>query len=551
MLKNLHIRNFLLVSALDISFDNGLTVITGESGAGKSIILGALGLVLGDRASADTLRPGASRAEITAEFELNADNPLNELLRAQSLDDPDQPGRALVRRTLSADGRSKAFINGSPVNLRQLKALAGALVDIHGQNEHQRLAEGEVQLALLDDFSVDADLRDACRSAFTDWRNTAKQLAELSSAVRDGEDRAALLTYQLEELHAAAPKDGEFSEVSREHKRQNQAQQLLDTIHQVLTAIEDDSAIAQALHQLERLDDDHESLVTAVDTLRSAAALADDAARDLKAYQRTLEHDPATLQQLDDRLSELHELARKHRVEPDALAELTAELEAELETMSTDRSALETLQAQEAQLEQQYRKTARALSKQRLAGAEAFAGAVTECMRTLGISDGALSLEFSPCEAAHGLEQVAFMCVTNPKFPPAPLSKVASGGEQARISLAIQTVAAEKTRLPTLVLDEADVGVGGTTADVVGRLLRSLAQHTQVLCVTHAPQVAALGQQHMRVHKDSDQDTQIDPLAEDGRIDELARMLAGSGVTKKSRDYARSLLKEASDTQVH
>ncbi len=551
MLKNLHIRDFLLVAALDITFERGLTVITGESGAGKSIILGALGLVLGDRASGDTLRPGASRAEINAEFELQPDNPLNTALQEQSLDDPDQPGRVLVRRTLNADNRSKAFINGTPVNLRQLKALTGTLVDVHGQNEHQRLADADVQLSLLDDFSVDTALLLECRAAFSAWRTTSRELKQLRDSVRDSEDRASLLTYQLEELNTAAPRDGEFAEISREHKRQNQAQVLLETVHRALATIEEDSAAAAALSSLERLDDDHEDLTAALDTLRSAVALADDAARDLKVYERSLEHDPETLRRLDNRLSELHELARKHRVEPDALAALVAELEAELESMTTDRSALETLESDEVALEKTYRKLAGRISKQRRAGAEVFAAAITECMRTLGISEGTLSLEFSPSETANGLEKVEFLCITNPKFPAAPLAKVASGGEQARISLAIQTVAAEKTRLPTLVLDEADVGVGGTTADVVGRLLRSLAGHTQVLCVTHAPQVAALGQQHLRVHKDAEQDTQIDPLAESGRVDELARMLAGADVTKKSRDYARSLLKEASDTQVH
>jgi DNA repair protein RecN (Recombination protein N) len=551
MLKNLHIRDFLLVRALDVAFQNGLTVITGESGAGKSIILGALGLVLGDRANADTLRPGAARAEITAEFDLGSASPLHMLLHEQSLDDPDQPGRCLVRRTLTSDGRSKAFINGTPVNLRQLKALTGDLVDVHGQNEHQRLADPEVQLALLDDYGVDKSLLGKCRLAFVDWRQTAKSLSDLRNAVRDSEDRTSLLTYQLEELSQIDPQPGEFANITREHKRQSQAQLLLDHVHQALEVLEEDTALAQALGQLERLDDEHPALSASLETLRSALALADDTTRDLKVYERTLEHDPQALQSLDRRLSELHELARKHRVEPDDLARLMRSLHDELESMSTDRSALETLEVEQEQQEKAYRKLAARISKQRRASADSFASAVTDCMRTLGISEGTLSLAFTPCEAAHGVEKVEFLCVTNPKFSAAPLAKVASGGEQARISLAIQTVAAQKSQLPTLVLDEADVGVGGTTADVVGRLLRGLARRTQVLCVTHAPQVAALGEQHMRVHKDEEQDTRIDPLPEGGRIDELARMLAGSGITKKSRDYARSLLKEASDNPVH
>jgi DNA repair protein RecN (Recombination protein N) len=551
MLKNLHIRDFLLVHDLEIQFDSGLTVITGESGAGKSIILGALGLVLGDRASADSLRPGAGRAEISAEFDLSDNASASRQLADQSLDDPDQPGRALVRRTLSSDGRSKAFINGTPVNLRQLRALTESLVDVHGQNEHQRLADPGTQLALLDDYGVDRALLENCRAAHAGWRDTDSKLQALRESVRDSEDRSSLITYQLEELNTAAPQVGEFAQITREHKRRSQAQHLLEAVHATLTLLEDDSQLGQALSQLDRLDDDHESLQSSVETLRSALELAEDAARDLKDYERTLEHDPSALAELDARLGELHELARKHRVEPDELARLLADLTAELDTISTDRSALEELEAQLQESYEGYRKLAQKLSKQRHKCADAFASSVTACMRTLGIPDGALVLEFSPCETAHGIESVEFLCVTNPKFASAPLAKVASGGEQARISLAIQAVAAEKSRLPTLVLDEADVGVGGTTADIVGRLLRSLALHTQVICVTHAPQVAALGQQHMRVHKDASQDTQIDPLAADARIDELARMLAGAGITEKSREYARNLLQEASDKAVH
>jgi len=551
MLKHLHIRDFLLVQSLDINFDTGLTVITGESGAGKSIILGALGLVLGDRASSDAIRPGCARAEVIAEFDLSDHEQAGTELSEQSLDDPDQPGRALVRRTIGADGRSKAFINGIPVNLRQLRALTAGLVDIHGQQEHQRLAQTEVQLALLDDYGTDPKLLAQCRIAFQSWRDAQRELEQLQAAVSDSEDRKSLLTYQLEELTTTAPQPGEFAEVTREHKRQNQAQELLATVQSALAALDEDATLAQVLKQLERLDDDHATLAAGLETLHSAQSLLEDAARDLQHYERTLEHDPETLASLDARLSELYDLGRKHKVEPDDLPELLQSLSAELDSLSTDRSRLDSLTAQIAELENDFRKLAGKLSRQRRSAAKTFASAVSACMNTLGIPDGRLSLEFSDCVAAHGLESIEFHCVTNPKFPPAPLSRVASGGEQARISLAIQTVAAEKSRLPTLVLDEADVGVGGTTADVVGRLLRSLATHTQVICVTHAPQVAALGQQHMRVHKDSEQDTQIDPLGPEARVEELARMLAGAGITEKSKDYARTLLEDASDNLIH
>jgi len=551
MLKSLHVRDIALVHHLDIHFEPGLTVITGESGAGKSIILGALGLVLGERASTDSLRPGAQRAEVSAEFDLAANPATLESLREQSLDDPDQPGRCLVRRTLGADGRSRAFINGTPVNLTQLRLLTGALIDVHGQHENQRLGDPAVQRELLDDYGVDPELRRGCANAYGEWQEAARRLDRLSARVRESEDRSALLTYQLEELRAAAPEPGEFQAISAEHRRMGQAQKLLDVAQRAIDAIENESALGAVLKQLERLDDDHPRLVSGIEALRSALDLAEDAARDLGAYTSGLELDPAALAELDERIALLHELARKHRVEPDALAELVEALTTELESLSTDRSELKRLEREMDGLERRYRDQAARVSKQRRAAGDDFSSAVGACMNTLGIRGGALTLEFHPCEAPHGVENVEFLVVTNPKYPAAPLKQIASGGEQARISLAIQTVAAEKSALPTLVLDEADVGVGGTTADVVGRMLRSLADHTQVLCVTHAPQVAALGQHHLRVHKDDAQDTHIDTLPDAARVDELARMLAGAGITEKSRDYARNLLDEAADGPLH
>lgn len=551
MLKSLHVRDIALVRHLDIQFESGLTVITGESGAGKSIILGALGLVLGERASTDNLRPGAARAEVSAEFDLTSNPATFESLREQSLDDPDQPGRCLVRRTLGADGRSRAFINGTPVNLTQLRSLTGALIDVHGQHENQRLGDPAVQRALLDDYGVDPELRCGCADAYHAWQDAVRRLEALTARVRESEDRSALLTYQLEELRAAAPEPGEFQAISAEHRRMGQAQKLLDAAQRAVDAIESESTLGVVLKQLERLDDDHPRLVAGIEALRSALDLSEDAGRDLSAYASGLELDPAALAELDERIALLHELARKHRVEPEGLPELMETLATELESLSTDRSELERLEREMGGLEHSYRELATRVSRQRRAAADEFSAAVSACMNTLGIRDGKLSLEFRPCEAAHGVENLEFQVITNPRYPAAPLKQIASGGEQARISLAIQTVAAEKSSLPTLVLDEADVGVGGTTADVVGRVLRSLADHTQVLCVTHAPQVAALGQHHLRVHKDEAQDTQIDPLPDAGRVDELARMLAGAGITEKSRDYARNLLKEAAENPLH
>ena len=547
MLKTLSVRNFALVDELEILFGEGLTVVTGESGAGKSILLGALGLVLGERASTDMIRPGASRAEVAAEFDLGPIASLRARLSELELDDSDQPGRVLVRRVVSEDGRSKAFLNGSPVTLQVLREFTSELIDVHGQHENQRLAEPDTQLALLDDYGVVAADLAACRSAFRAWKAAATRLETLQRSVHSQEDRATLLAYQLEELSQVSPVSGEFEEIESSHKRLSQAQDLKEIVSRTQEEIDEVSAFGHALRALQRIDDTHPALAAARDALSAITDLSADVMRELRDYEETLDGDPEQLEFMEERLGALHALARKHRVEPERLPELMATLQAELDNLSTDRSALETLAREVEAQEAEYRTKAADVSAQRKSAADGFAGSVSDCMNTLGIQGGALVLQFDDREAETGLEGVEFLCITNPKYPAAALAKIASGGERSRISLAIQIVAAERSQLPSLILDEADVGVGGTTADVVGRLLRALASHTQVICVTHAPQVAALGQHHLRVHKGSEQETRIQLLDEDLRVDELARMLAGAGITEKSRDYARTLLAEAAD----
>lgn len=545
MLKTLTVSNFALVDELEIQFGNGLTVITGESGAGKSILLAALSLVLGERAASDTIRPGTTRADVSAEFDLSAIDGVLAYLTEHELQDPDQPGRALVRRVINADGRSRAFLNGTPVNLSVLRELTGGLIDIHGQDDNVGLADPTVQRQLLDGYGVDAKVLEACRAAFTGWKAAEAELARLQNQVQSNEDRAALLAYQLEELDEAAPESGEFEAVEQTHKRLSQAQSTREVVAEALTALEHAESLGQAQTGLARIDDDQADLNSARDTLITVAELMADAGRDLRAFEESLSVDPETLLGLENRLTLLHDLARKHKVSPEHLPEHIEQLRAELDGMSTDRSSLEGLAETVANEEKAYRKHSKKLSKQRLAAADGFCSAVTEHMNTLGIKGGALSLTFHPRESEFGAEAVEYECVTNPRYPAAPLGRIASGGERARISLAIQIVAAAKNQLPSLILDEADVGVGGTTADVVGRLLRGLAEHTQVICITHAPQIAALGLEHLKVSKDSDQDTRIAGLDEGERVDELARMLAGARITDESRDYARTLLEEA------
>lgn len=545
MLRQLTVNNVGLVRDLDLTLTPGLTTLTGESGAGKSMLLSALSLVLGERASSEAVRTGANRAEVIAEFDLSLNPGSQALLAAAELSDPDQPGRALVRRVVSREGRSRAFINDAPVTLAQLKAFAEPLIDIHGQQESYRLGAREVQRALLDDYGCKAADRRAAQSAYRQWHRAQQQADALAQSLAAREDRQTLLTYQLEELATLALQPGEFAETEAQFRRLAQLQTLKENAAGALEALEA-STVGQAIRLLRGLKDEASTLASARDCLSSAESLLAEGAADLSSYLDSLESDGETVHALEARLGDIHEVARKHKVAPEGLEAHIENLSEELAAMNTDRSAFDTATAEAESAREAFDSAAARLTKQRRKAAKSFAAAVSEHMQILGIDGGSLGVEFAEQLGEHGLESVEFVIRTNPKAAPAPLRKIASGGEQSRISLAIQIVAAEKTALPCLVLDEADVGVGGTTADVIGRLLRRLSAHTQILCVTHAPQVAALGQQHLKVFKDPEAGTQISELDGKDRLEEVARMLAGARVTAKTRSYAATLLDEAS-----
>ena len=545
MLRTLHIRNFALVDTLDISFETGLTVITGESGAGKSILLGALGMVMGQRADSTAVRPGADRAEITAEFNLSNHKLSQKFLRENSLEDADQTDRCLLRRSLSNDGRSRAFINSVPVTLQLLRQLTVDLIELHGQDENQRLTNRDCQLALVDDFGVDRKLLESCGNAFTSWRNNEKKLLALKNTLDANKDKTELLRYQIEELEVLRLTEGEFTMLSKNQKRLAQMGSLRQAISEIRGALETKESLKTSERLLNEIADDHQDLLAARENLQTANSLLDDTSKDLRSYFESLEDDPGQLKDIEDRLALIFDLARKHRLDPELLINRLQELQLELETISFDQSTYDELEKQVKEDEETYTQLGEEISSIRKKIAQEFAKEVSACIQTLGIKDGQLMINFSPTQNQSGLENVEFEIITNPKYPSAPLGKIASGGERSRISLAICIVTAAKTELPSLILDEADVGVGGTTADVIGRLLRNLANHAQVICVTHAPQVAALGQAHLLVQKNQKQDTMIGALNNEDRIEEVARMLAGSGVTTQSREYAKTLINEA------
>jgi DNA repair protein RecN (Recombination protein N) len=550
MLRQLHIRDFALVRSLEIALNPGLTVITGESGAGKSILLGAIGMVTGDRADTNNIRPGAGRSEVAAEFLLAGHSEAMAFLTERDLIDQDQPDRCLLRRVLSREGRSRAFINGSPVTRQELAAFTASLIDIHGQHEHQSLLRTGVQLALLDDFAAHIDLVETVRVSYRAWQQSQRELNALRNQLDQAADRHALLAYQVAELEDIALAPGEFERLDARFRRLAKSQDIQLEVARAIGTLEgDDASSVSTLHQLARglgdIRDDHPALAAARELAQGALAQLDEATGELRRYLDALVSEPDELAALEDRLDRATTLARKHRVRPEQLPFLQAELTAELAALAVDGDQLAALERRAKAHAADYRSHAGQLSERRRDAATAYERAISDHLDRLGIRGGRLELAFGRQESETGFDTVEYRVVTNPKYPAAPLARIASGGELSRISLAIQVVAAARSRMPTLVLDEADVGIGGTTADIVGRMLRQIAAQCQVLCVTHAPQVAALGEHHLSVEKDPEQDTRIDTLDADARLAELARMLGGRRVTDKTREYAREMIAAA------
>ena len=547
MLTRLTVRDFALVRAVDVTFERGLTVLTGESGAGKSILLGALGLALGDRASATSVRPTAERSDVSAEFDIDGNRRATDFLISRGLDDPDAPNRCLLRRIINREGRSRAFINGAPATSNDLADLAATLIDIHGQNEHQSLLRRDVQLDLLDHYAGAEALAARVREAYRTWRNAADKLHTLETNAEQSRDRRTLLEYQLGELSELAISPGEYEELHDRYRRMSKSQDIQTRIGAALDVLEGESEsgvadVTRLVTLLAGIDDGHAALSSARELLDTALTHLDETSRELRRYLDELTSAPDELERIESRLDRITELARKHRLRPEMLAERQSDLTTELSALSVTDQDLDAVRQQLHQAEQTFRTSAAELSNKRRRSAKKFAREVSAHIDSLGITGGSLELVFTEAEHEGGLESVEYHIVTNPKYPAAPLARIASGGERSRVSLAIQVVAAEKSKLPALILDEADVGIGGTTADVVGRLLRRLAARTQVLCVTHAPQVAARGEHHLLISKSNEYDTVVEPLDSAGRVAELARMLGGQDITKKTIEYAEELI---------
>lgn len=547
MLLSLSIRNFVLVDELELEFAPGFTVLTGETGAGKSILIDAVLLALGERADADVVREGAPRADISAEF--RAGSAAADWLAANEL--TGEADTVLVRRTVDAAGRSKAFINGAAATLAQLRELGGLLIDVHGQHAHQSLLRPAAQLRLLDAHGGLQPLAAEVAAAHANWRRASRARADAEAMAASAVAEQQHLRWIVDELGAIAPGDGEWEAVEAEHRRLAHAAALLEGAQSAIDALADEDASALAridtcAARLEHLASFDERLKPALELLASARIHLDEAADELRRYLDRADLDGARLAQVEARVAALHAAARKFRTQPAQLPALLRSAQDKLAALSA-AADLESLRSAEAQAAAAYQAAAQRLSRARAQAAAHMSAEVTRAMQDLAMAGGRFEAALTAAEpSANGNERVEFLVAGHAGTAPRPLAKVASGGELARISLAISVIAASATPVATLIFDEVDAGIGGAVAETVGRLLKQLGRERQVLCVTHLPQVAARGDQHLLVSKVAAASgppvSRIAALDRKARVDELARMLGGVTITDTTRKHAREML---------
>ena len=553
MLTHIQIRDFAIIDAIELELNSGLTCLTGETGAGKSILVDALLLAAGGRAGAEVVRHGSERAEVAATFSLKGNDSALAWLAEQSID---HEGECLLRRVVGSDGRSRAYVNGQAMPIQSLRQLGEMLVDVHGQMEYQSLMRRAAQRELLDRHGGHEALLEQVAQSWREMSALKDQRDRMASASQDREARLELLNYHLAELRTLDQKPNEVEELTAERQRLSQRGRLASgarEIVQLLREAEDvnaEHAVARALSVARTLQDLDPKVGAIAQLVNEALIALREGVEATERYESELDADPSRQEWVEERLASIESLARKHRVEPTALLETHAQLARELESMTSVEASLEAIEAKLAAARKQFEASCTKLSTARRKTAKGLSDNVSSLMQTLGMPGGKFQIELKSLSLdsanQHGADEIDFLVSANPGQPPKALAKVASGGELSRISLAIQVAAAQGDTQPCLVFDEVDAGVGGGVAEIVGRQLRTLGDRAQVLCVTHLPQVASQAHAQVRVTKLTDGKstrTSLHTLTMDERIEEIARMLGGVDITNKAREHAAEMLR--------
>lgn len=555
MLTNLNIIDLAVVKSLDLDLNKGMSVLTGETGAGKSILLTALGLALGDRADSGYVRPDSKRAEINLEFDLSDAAQAQQWLQDNELDDG---LHCLIRRVVNQDGRSKAYINNRPVTLQALQSLSEKLVEIHGQHAHLTLLDSDEQRRLLDVYAKNQPLLDAVNNCYRQWQQANKELSALRKACTDQTEREDLLRYQIEELQQLDLANFDYAALSEEHSKLANLGQILQTGQGLVdTLYENDQLsvskmLSQSLTELNHIARFAPELDGIAQLLTEAQIQTEEAALALRRFLEAQEADPLRMETIENQLAIIHNLSRKHHISPDALPAQLAKLEQELDGLAHSSERIDGLAAETAKLLAQYQQLANQLSAQRHSGGEKLQQQISAMIKGLGMPQGEFLVAISDLDTEtpklNGKDNISFLVSANPGLPPKPLAKVASGGELSRISLAIQVTTSNDKTTPTMIFDEVDSGIGGGIAEIVGQKLRALSHNRQVLCVTHLPQVAAQAHSHLYVEKNHQTDitsSNVRLLTDAERVEEVARMLGGVNITANTLAHAQEMLSHA------
>lgn len=555
MLTTLCIEHFAIVKKLELDFSPGMTVFTGETGAGKSIMIDALMLALGGRGDASVIRPGEEKCDITAGFYFDACSEPAQWLAEHDVYCDD--GALYLRRIIYAEGRSKSYINGQPFPLQKIKELSEKLVHIHGQHQHQTLMQHPTHRQQLDQYANNQSLLDEIGKLYKQCQQLKQEIDDLQNQEQQS-DRIKLLQFQIDELAALNLREGEIQELHQEHQMLHHAKEYLEHSQQVHALLAGDdqpdicSGLNHILQLINQLPQEQPQIKNTVELINGALIQCEEALNEMHQFADRVHLDPGRLHEVEERMSAIHRLARKYHIDVNQLAEHEHQLNEELENLQHAEVKLAHLQLQLSQLIKTYETTALKLRESRQLFAQKLAKEITQSIQQLGMPKGWIEISLSSLDKmqAHGLDKIEYRVCTNPGMEPDSLNKIASGGELSRIGLAIQMITAQRGATPTLLFDEVDVGIGGATAALVGQMLRKLGGRLQVFCVTHQPQVAASAHQHFRVEKQSDNKqtiTQINMLQDEAKVDEIARMLGGLTITEQTRSHAKELLVQSNE----